>query len=361
MFKNLRQNRRRLEDKFFIAAFEDSQEAIVTLDAEGLIYSVSRGACELLERNASALLGQPWGTILLKDLPLPNQGLLPQPGQVWRHAQVSLLGRDNQAIEAFLTAEPLHEGAPPRLLGHLCWLMPHLPNQDLPIQQRLLRETFLRLQRLSTLGQITASFAHQMRSPIQIIQSNAEYALEFETPAASTKNNLTSIIKNSERLSRLIQSVLNMAKSGACQLEPAGLEAVIDSALLALEDTAKKKQIKISKSLAACPLLKLDPPLLQGALYNLMANAVEAMPDGGALEIKLTVGPKVKLLIQDSGPGMDPVVLSQAGEAFFSTKPSGTGLGVYMTRQILAQHGATLVLASEPKKGVAAVIEFPIQ
>ncbi|MBI2071242.1 MAG: PAS domain S-box protein [Elusimicrobia bacterium] len=354
---NARSERRRLEDKFFIAAFEESREAIVALDAGKKIYTVSRGAEEILGLTRQELVGRLWGDFMAggEAQRLFGEGA---PG-VLRNYATALRINKQQNMPVQLTLEALIEPGQNQPLGYLIWVMPPA-GPDLNLEHKILRETFLRLQRLGTLGQIAASFAHQMRSPLQIIQSSAEFALEFCSPSPKLKENLDSIAKSTERLSKMTAALLNMAKSGACRLERGSLVNVIEAALLPIEPAVKKQNIKIIKDFGPAPEILLDPYILQGALYNVLANAVEAMPSGGTLTIGLkSENQQLILNIQDTGPGIDAAILNQVGQPFLSTKETGTGLGVYIAKQIFEQHNARAAWSSEQSRGTSVIVAFP--
>ncbi|MBI4669457.1 MAG: HAMP domain-containing histidine kinase [Elusimicrobia bacterium] len=204
------------------------------------------------------------------------------------------------------------------------------------------------------------AFAHQMRSPLQTIQSSAEFALEFLSPQAKLKENLEIMRHNAQRLSKMVNALLDMAKRGACRLEPGRLSSVVEAALSPVEPLAEKQGVAVEKQLQDKAVIKLDANILEGALYNLFLNAIEAMPSGGRLAVEIQAGDQgARLTIEDTGQGMAENLLAKLGEPFVTTKENGTGLGLYVTKQILDQHGAQICWKSQKGKGTKATIIFP--
>lgn len=216
---------------------------------------------------------------------------------------------------------------------------------------RLLEDKFLRM---------AAAFAHQMRNPVQIIQSTTEFSLDHLSPQGALKENLQRIAQHAGRLGVMLNAFLNFSKAGKCCLQKGDVNAVLEAASAAIEFAAKKQGVVVQKELSPLPQIMLDANALQGAFYNLMANAVEAMPRGGVLSLKTTAGARgPSLIIGDTGEGMDAGVLARLGEAFFSTKENGTGLGLFIVKQILQEHHGELRWESRRGLGTRAWINFP--
>lgn len=222
------------------------------------------------------------------------------------------------------------------------------------------KERLLRLHQLAAAGQMTASFVHQLRTPLQTIQSHVEFSLEFLAPVGPLKEKLEAILNNVQRLSRIIESLLRRARSQSIELANGDIILSVEEACRMAEDSAKKKKIAITRRLEKIPLVRHDPDLLEGALLNLLHNAIDATACGGMITVGLAKkNSGFEITIEDTGPGMDSSLLEQAGTPFLTTKENGTGLGIYMARQILELHGARLSLTNPLKGGCSAIISWP--
>ena len=108
--------------------------------------------------------------------------------------------------------------------------------------------------------------------------------------------------------------------------------------------------------------IEADPRRLKDALFNLVGNAVEATPEGGRVEVEIHESERAaRIAVRDSGRGMPPEVLERLGTPFFTTRDEGTGLGVVVARAAFAQHGGSLVYASEPGQGTTATGTLPLR
>ncbi|MEK7288385.1 MAG: ATP-binding protein [Elusimicrobiota bacterium] len=358
MFNNLRRSRRRLEDKAFLGAFEESQEAIIVLDAEERVYTMSRGAEKLLGYSREELNLKPWASILTScgEDPWPSLKNF-KAAHNW---PAVLKVKDAGPITVVLEIQTLRSQAKDPPSGYLAWIAPSQNLEGLSLESRVLRETFLRLHRLGTVGQLAASFAHQMRSPLATIQSQAEFAVEFLSPSPKLRENLEMILRNVQRLGSTIDGLIRMAKSGSLALTMGAIGPILEAACRSIEPAANKQGVRITRRLETAPDLLRDPDLLHGALYNLLINAVEAMPSGGTLHVNyLPHREGFQIIIQDSGRGMNAAHLGHIGKPFFTTKEDGTGLGFYIARQIIESHGAKLQLTSSQGAGTTLSIIWP--
>ncbi|NCQ32535.1 MAG: hypothetical protein GW802_34870, partial [Armatimonadetes bacterium] len=197
------------------------------------------------------------------------------------------------------------------------------------------------MERFSSVGRITAAFAHEMRTPLHVISSTAELALEDSAEGSRERDDLSMILRNAHQASSSVLALLEFAKSGKSRLREDSLTAVVQSVLCWIEKLCQKQGILLISNLPKLPPLLMDANSLRSVLHNILVNAVEAMPEGGTLTVvtKALEDGGALLTVCDTGPGMPESVLAKAGTAFFTTKEDGTGLGLYLANRVLAEHG----------------------
>ena len=342
-------------DALFENLFLGSLEPLISLDARGSIATCSPGACVLLGYEPGELEGTPLAELLPKAAREQGIALLETlaDGARLRNLEWRLLRKDGEEMAVRVT---ISRKGPARLL----WAQRQAGTAVAwKLDDPALRDTMLRLQQLGAIGQLSAALAHQIRTPLHVIQSTVEL-LQDELPSGSPhQESLRVVNRNVERIAALTEALRGFVQQRKHVNFPGDLNKVVEQVCLFIEMLCKKRGIKLRTSLATLPLVRLDPDYLLGALYNLMANAVDAMPEGGVLTVVTAVhGREVTLAIEDTGRGMPPAVLEQIGRPFFTTKPQGTGLGVMVARQILEQHHATLRIESKPEVGTRVHIAF---
>jgi signal transduction histidine kinase len=223
-------------------------------------------------------------------------------------------------------------------------------------QQRQLVEA----EALGAIGAVASAVAHGIRNPLSSIRSSAELA-QLEDPAG-VQQCLADIQREADRVERWVRDLLLQARGEA--VAPGAVDVNLLLAESARTFTARAAQQGVALRVAPG---EVRPVLADGgglgqALDNLLANALEAMPEGGALDLETEMergGGHVRVLVSDTGPGL-PEAPAQADSLFFSTKPRGTGLGLVLTRRIVERHGGSLALERRPGAGTRAVIRLPV-
>ena len=214
-----------------------------------------------------------------------------------------------------------------------------------------------------------ADVSHELRTPITIIQGNVEGILDGMYPADEAR--LQSILEETQILSRLVDDLRTMAlaESGSLQLrrEPVDLAPLIRDVVSGFEDQATEKGIRLETQLASVEAVNADPLRVREIISNLLSNAVRYTPGGGKVLVGLTesmtgVERSVKILIQDSGPGIDPSDLPHIFDRFYKSSDSGgMGLGLSIARYLVEAHGGEIRAESEAGKGTRISFTLPAQ
>ena len=220
-------------------------------------------------------------------------------------------------------------------------------------------------ERLAAIGRMAGGVAHEVRNPLSSIKGLA-LLLKNKFPAGSKEQTTADLlIQETERMNRTITEMLSFTRPSALRLAPVDLADLLGRCLeLVKADAAENHiatELDVEPGLAPIPG---DVDRLQQVVMNVLLNALQAMENGGALTVKL-VGAAgrqgVELRITDTGVGVSSELLSQVFYPYFTTKPSGTGIGLAISQKIVADHGGTIDMESEPGKGTTVIIYLPGQ
>ena len=230
-------------------------------------------------------------------------------------------------------------------------------------EERLAR---IRTQRLAQLGTLLAGFAHEVRNPLSTIGLNLQLVLEdFREPETTrdkrTQKRLSTVEAEVRRLQKILEEFLSFARAPEPKLAPLvlneRLQALVDFAEPELRDAGVSLRFYPGHDVGSVPG---DWDHLQGAVANLLRNAKEATPAGG--EVMLSTardGAFVVVRVTDTGAGIPAELQPRVFEPYFSTKKSGTGLGLPTVRRVAEEHGGSLTLQSEVGKGTQFTLRLP--
>jgi len=234
--------------------------------------------------------------------------------------------------------------------------------QDAEAFAAQLQQQLRRSERLSALGNLAAGVAHEVRNPLSSIKGFATFLLgkmEKEHDAAAAQM----LIREVDRLNRVVSGLLEFARPDAIRLAPTALPSVVEHALSLCASDVAGKEIAVRFTPAPdLPLITADADKLAQVLLNLFLNAVQAMDKGGALDISSCrdqAGGKVLLRIADTGKGIAPELLPTIFDPYVTDRASGTGLGLAIVHRIVEQHNGEIHVESEPGKGSVFFLHLP--
>ena len=246
----------------------------------------------------------------------------------------------------------------------------HITRQKLA--QEALREMQRQLahsNRLETMGQLTASIAHEVNHPIATAVTNARVALRFlhrDPPDLNEVGEaLDCIVRDGGRAAAVVQRIRDLSKKASSRDGHVEINAAAREVIEFTRSEATKSGVSVRSELAeGLPLVRGDRVELQQVMLNLILNAVEAMSgmDGGEQELLITTGKNesgdILVSVRDSGPGLPPEVQKNLFKAFQTTKPNGLGLGLSICRSIVERHGGCLWASANTPRG--AVFQFTV-
>ena len=210
-----------------------------------------------------------------------------------------------------------------------------------------------------------AGVSHEIRNPLGIIRSTAEL-LDSRIDNQRHKRLTGIIVEEATRLNDILTEFLDFARPKTLRLSSCRIEELVERNLHNVEAECHKRRISLQRDYHAGDYtLQADADLLFRALLNIVANALQAMPDGGVLRVRTELrnakgAPQVELRIQDTGPGIPEDLRPKVFNPFFTTREKGTGLGLAIVQSIVSGHHGEVEVDSQPGQGTAIVIRLPL-
>ncbi len=226
-------------------------------------------------------------------------------------------------------------------------------------------EQLQRADKMVTLGELAAEMAHEINNPAGIIMSRTDYLqmiIQKNSDYAQYEEDIEVILKQVQKISNITGNILKYSRKLPKNFQKLDLADIIEETLALLGPRLSKKKITVNTSISADPArINGDAMQMEQVLTNLINNAIDAMQTGGSLNISLErANSRLILRVQDDGNGMDAETRANIFSPFFTTKSGdkGTGLGLYIVRNILKNHHATIDCQSSPGNGTTFEIMF---
>jgi signal transduction histidine kinase len=224
------------------------------------------------------------------------------------------------------------------------------------------RETILQQERLALIGKLAGGIGHELRTPLGAIRNVAYFlGLAIEAPDPEVREALGILEKEVQNSDRIIHSLMDFAREKKRPYGPVDVRPLLTEAL---ERVSVPETVRVEGPPdISVPRISGDYDQLSRVFENLVRNAVEAMPDGGRLDIQMHVRTSAELVVvfQDTGTGIPEDLLEGVFQPLFSTKPKGVGLGLALVRMIVEAHGGTVEVESEEGRGTTFRVVLPIK
>ncbi|GAG63235.1 unnamed protein product [marine sediment metagenome] len=237
-------------------------------------------------------------------------------------------------------------------------------------ERKKVEEALQRAEQMKLVGEWAAGLAHEIKNPLAGIKVSVEVLLEDLNISPDDRSIVLRAVGEIKRIETLLKSLLNFAQPPKLQLTLIDMNALLDQTLdFSLKhpslSSSSSIEIDVSKDFDKnIPLMQADLVQLQQVFLNLLFNAIEAMPDGGELNIKSDYDQNagaIKIEISDTGKGIDQGIMDDIFKPFFTTKSKGSGLGLAITRRIIEEHGGVISVTSDPDKATVFEILLTIQ
>ncbi len=224
-----------------------------------------------------------------------------------------------------------------------------------------------RVDRFATIGELAAGIAHEIKNPIAGIGGAIQILMEDFPRNDHRREIFEEILKQIDRIDQDIKDLLSYARTAKPTLEEHDINKVIQQALFLIRDRAAQQRVEVLTELSSnIPPLEIDEKQIQQVLVNLGLNAIQAMPNGGALKISSSIDDVsqdpmfAKILVEDTGRGIFPKNISRIFTPFFTTRHTGTGLGLPISQKIMNHHHGTIEVKSKPGDGTCFTLRLPL-
>lgn len=334
------------------------RSGLVTTDLDGRIYLFNTAAEEITGRKSDEVRGQ-----TIYDLfgnirrPVAESLAAIKKGEQPPRLEIEFVAQTNYARRLGYNVSPLfdEQGA---TTGYI------LTFQDLT-DIRSMEESARRKDRLAAVGRVAAGLAHEIRNPLGAMRGAIQVLQPAMQKESAQAQLMDIVLRESDRLNAIITNFLQYARPHTSDFAVVDLSYIIKDALTLLRHSPDVRSVhEIIEDLPAAPVtVNADAASLKQVFWNLTRNAVQAMPDGGRLTIKLNVTPfnRAQIVFADTGLGMPPAQVERLFEPFSQSTTGGTGLGLSIVYQIIRDHHGTITVRSQENKGTTITVELPIE
>ena len=233
-------------------------------------------------------------------------------------------------------------------------------------EKKKMEEQLLQTSKLASLGKLTAGISHEIGNPLASISSLVQElsSLDMDSPenADFSVEALKTINSHIERIAKTVRSLGDFARISSSEKTASNISEILDRTVNLVKYDKRFKNIKLTTDIEPVPPFKVNPDQIQQVFLNLMLNALDAMPDGGLLDVSIkNQNSFVEIAFSDTGPGIDDAVIDRIFDPFFTTKPlgKGTGLGLSICYGIIKEHNGAINVKSKQGGGTTFVIKLP--
>ncbi|HHD63176.1 MAG TPA: sensor histidine kinase [Desulfobulbaceae bacterium] len=232
-------------------------------------------------------------------------------------------------------------------------------------QLQLLYNKLVQAEKMAALGEMTAILAHELKNPLGIIRSSAQFLVEGKREQAIRRKLLRYIIDEVDNLNLVITNLLGLARHKPPRFRKVDLKKEITEFVTQWRQSCDhNKRVKIELSFPGhLPILYADFKQLRQVLLNCLSNSEEVMPKGGTISISVREleNERVEIILTDTGPGVAEDDLKLIFKKFFTTKKKGVGLGLPVCRQIVRAHNGSITLVNNPDDGASIILHLPLR
>ncbi|MBY0120408.1 PAS domain S-box protein [Bacillus sp. S/N-304-OC-R1] len=333
----------------------DQSSIVAITDEKGIITSVNDKFCEISKYSREELIGCSHSILNSgyhsKEF-FRNLWHTIKHGEVWK-GDICNAAKDGTFYWVDTTIVPFlnKDGKPYQYLAI---------RNDIT-EKKKTEEALHRQDKLATVGQLAAGVAHEIRNPLTSMKGYTEF-LQMDEKNSERLEYFDIILNEIDRVNHIVEDFMLLAKPKSVDLKEKNIILIMKNVMSLFEFDIKSKRIDLYfESSEPSILIKCDEYRLKQVFINFIKNAIDAMPNGGELQLSVSVkNETVYISILDSGVGIPPEKLNKIGEPFFTTKKKGNGLGLMVSFQIIESHGGKVHVESEINKGTIFTIMLPL-
>lgn len=353
---------------FINKIIQSSPNAITATDMKGNILIWNRAAEETIGYKAADVIGK------MNIQKIYPDGMARKVMQMLRSPEHGGVGRlnvypmvymrqDGKVIEGSLSAAIICDASGKEIatVGSFVDLKERL---EMERALRRIQEQLLQSEKLAAMGRLTSQIAHELNNPLYGIMNTLELLKTEISPQSKRRKVLEMALSETVRLSELLRKMLSFSKPDQEEKQVVDVNTVLDEILLLHEKQLQENDIKIKTEFApALPVIRASKNQLRQVFLNLVANARDAMPNGGTLRVATSADSEnIEIIMTDTGVGIKEEHIKKIFDSFFTTKDSvkGVGLGLSVCYGFIKDHGGDIQVKSQPGKGTTFTIIFPI-
>ena len=350
---------------FYKVIFDVLPHAILVLD-EGLRVVMSNQSCDnLLLKSGGEIEGRNLSEVM------PHEGLQNQARAVLRNRETGTkfvevhldTEKDSSKIlKATITTLHMEDSG-----TRLCLITLEDITQQVQLEEQLVQS-----EKLAGMGLLARSIAHEVGNPLSIMASTLQYikSVLSDSGNQNIREGIETVMDNIHQMHVLLRSLSDFSGSKRPQFESCNLQHVLSQLLTFISREAETHHVSIHQefdnNLSSC---EVDRREMRQVFLNVLKNAIEAMPQGGKLGVKMHLAPKdspgnedrVLVEISDTGMGISETEMQYVFRPFYSTKPKGTGLGLCFCRRVVEEHGGEISLKSRVGEGTTFLVALPVR
>jgi PAS domain S-box-containing protein len=339
--------------------FESSVEGIISADSNGMIRQLNPRGQELFGYHEMELVGQPIEVLIpnrFRDRHEAHRSAFfaaPKSRMMGRGMEIAGRRKDGTEFPAEISLNVVHTHRGKLVIAFVT---------DISERRAMEREA-RRNETVDALAAVAAGIAHELNNPLAVMASRIELMLAADTDIGpQTRDDLLVLQRNIERASRISHNMLSLARQRPGARVAVDMNGAVEEAMLIVGAEARAGAIRYETSLdRSLPPVMAEPTGIEQVLINFILNS----RDAGARAIRIETAPApgrtghLRLSISDDGEGIASDVLEKLFQPFFTTKPKGTGLGLWLSQRIIQDHGGSIAVESTAGKGATFVITLP--
>ncbi|MFV9511849.1 PAS domain S-box protein [Tepidibacillus sp. LV47] len=331
-------------------------DGVITVDNQGIIISFNRGAEEMTGLKAEQVIGKSYDDLFIKKKTIFTKLTLTlRSGHEYTNHKKKIKTEDGRTVHLIISTKLMRNEN-----GEQIGAVGIYKDITKIIE---LEEQIQRADKLALIGELAAGTAHEIRNPLTTIQGFIQL-LKYELKGNNQQEYLEIVLKEIAHINEIIKEMLLLAKPSAPQMRTASLNQIIKDTIGFMNAEGLLYNVKLEMELAdQLPPIDLDERQIKQVFINLIRNSIQAMDDGGEVIIKTSydeIKRMIYVYVIDNGIGISEENLAKIYEPFYTTKETGTGLGIPISFRIMENHGGTLDIQSKLGEGTKVTLSFPL-